>query len=119
MRNVLEARRKESDYVVRGARLSCKLGSVDSKLLMIKSHGVFLRNKPQCNINDRIPMKNIMSFGVCKIFKPPPPCIPITLKPWVNKKDVPLLINGIPALITGAKCFCKRGGVISIKSSGQ
>ena len=119
MRNVLDARSKVSDYVVRGARLSCKLGSVDSKLLMIKSHGVFLRNKPQCNINDRIPLKNIMSFGVCKMFKPPPPCIPITPKTWKNKRNVPLLINGSPALITDAICICKRGGVISIKSSGQ
>jgi len=79
------------------------------------SHGIFLKDKAQCNIGDRIPIKNIIPFGNCTITSPPPPCVPATLLPWVNKKDTTLSLNGQKALIKNAICVCAIGGIITIE----
>jgi len=119
MENVLDANSKLSEYVVCGAKLSCTLGTAKSNLKMPISHGVFLKDIPQCNINDRVPLMNILSFGSCNRSVPPPPCIPATPLPWMNKKDILLFINGSEALIKDAICSCSFGGIISIDDSGQ
>jgi len=119
MENILDANSKLSEYVVDGAILNCPLGSAKSTLKMPTSHGVFLKDKPQCNVNDRVPLVNILSFGTCSRSAPPPPCVPATPSPWINKKDTPLIINGKEALIKDAICACSFGGIISIDDSGQ
>ena len=119
MENILEDNSRLSEYVVNGATTSCTLGTTNSKLLMPLSHGIFLKDKAQCNVGDRIPIKNIVPFGNCKITMPPPPCVPITPLPWVNKIDTTLSLNDQKALLEDAVCFCARGGVISIEDSGQ
>jgi hypothetical protein len=110
---------KLSEYVVGGATMSCTLGTIKSPLQMPSSHGVFLKGKPQCNITDYKPYKNIISFGVCKRQSPPPACTPAINTPWVNKQDTNLLIDGQKALIKDANSFCALGGIISIEKSGQ
>ncbi|MCL2610826.1 MAG: DUF4280 domain-containing protein [Defluviitaleaceae bacterium] len=119
MENVLESNAKLSEYVVDGATLECTLGTVKSTLKMPLSHGIFLKDKAQCNVGDRIPIKNILPFGNCNITSPPPPCIPATLLPWINKKDTTLSLNEQKALIQNAICFCSIGGIITIEDSGQ
>ncbi|MCL1935162.1 MAG: DUF4280 domain-containing protein [Defluviitaleaceae bacterium] len=119
MQNVIEDKSDLSEYVVNGATTKCTLGTAKSKLLMPMSHGVFLKDKPQCNVGDRIPIKNILPFGNCTISSPPPPCVPVTPAPWANKKDTTLSINDQKALLKNANCFCAIGGTISIEDSGQ
>ena len=116
MQKTLQDKSKLSEYVVAGARLSCTLGASKSTLQMPISHGIFLKDKPQSNIQDRIPIKNIESFGSCTKIGP---CIPATALPWVNKKDSTIMINGQKALIKDAVCFCTVGGIITIEDSGQ
>jgi len=116
---VLDDITKLSEYVVCGATTRCTLGTMLSTLAMPLSHGVFLKEQPQCNIGDRIPIKNIRIFGNCKRTLPPPPCTPVVPLPWVNQKNTTLSINNQKALIDDAVCFCTFGGVISLVDSGQ
>jgi len=119
MENTLQDNSELSEYVVHGATLQCTLGTAKSTLNMPLSHGIFLKDKAQCNIGDRIPIKNIVPFGNCTITSPPPPCVPATLLPWINKKDTTLSLNGQKALIKNAICVCAIGGIITIEDSGQ
>ena len=114
----IEDKNRLSEYVVTGATLHCTLGAAPSTLVMPVSHGVFLNGKPQCNVDDIKPI-NILSFGTCNISNPPPTCIPMVKKPWVNAFDTTLLIDDEKALTDSAHAFCALGGIISIETSGQ
>lgn len=56
---------KETSYVVHGAEIQCSCGLRKSNIVVPLSHGEFIRNFPQLNVEDRIPNKNILSFGGC------------------------------------------------------
>lgn len=116
MDNVLNDNSNLSEYVVEGAITRCSLGSRKSEILMPNSHGIFLKEKPQCTIYDKIPIENIAPFGGCRAIIT---CTPNIVLPWVNKKDTTLVLNDEKALIEDAVCFCTHGGIIEIEHSGQ
>jgi hypothetical protein len=107
----------ESDisYVFRGATLECNKGSTPSLLDMPCSHGVYREEKAQVNIQDYIPMVNIMPFGVCSITDGP--CTPATA-PWVDGKN-DVLVENQPALLSKSTTSCSVGGKIRIVKDGQ
>jgi len=52
-------------YVVHGAKIHCTYGSTWGRLIVPKSHGVFLRQKAQLNKMDCKAMENITPMGIC------------------------------------------------------
>lgn len=53
------------EYLVRGAPLRCSYGSHMRYLDMLKTHGVYLDDKPIMHEKDCVVGENIMSFGIC------------------------------------------------------
>lgn len=60
---------KERDvtFLVHGAKTICPYGSRPARLIVPKSHGVFLKSKAQLNKKDSKPVVNIQSMGICKL----------------------------------------------------
>ncbi|MDR1066024.1 MAG: DUF4280 domain-containing protein [Clostridiales bacterium] len=108
-----------TEYVVRGAIVTCTLGSFPDFINMPKSHGVFLNGKPQLNIADSKAIANIKCFGTCNKSSPPIPCIPIFTMDWKNPQDPKLLIENKPSLTKNGFLTCSQGGVVRIIDSGQ
>lgn len=109
----------KTTYVVRGATISCTLGTAKDVINLPVSHGVYLKGKAQLNVADSVPGKNILSFGCCKKASPPPPCTPAICMKWINNMDTKLIIDKEKALLKGAKLTCVSGGIISIDKDGQ
>lgn len=110
---------KKTSYVVRGATISCTLGTAKDVLNLPVSHGVYLKEKAQLNIGDSKPGKNILSFGCCMRAEPPPPCVPAICMDWINHMDTKLIIDNKKALLKSATVTCINGGIISIDDDGQ
>ncbi len=131
------------EYLVRGATLECRMGSVPRKLNLLMDHGVYIVNKPvvhQLNC-DPGEMMNIPPFGVCKVTQKP--CMPIIVgfRWWdtypktrivdngqKNPVDRALASNKSPdapapkgedSLTTLSFLICSMGGLIEPKDSGQ
>jgi Domain of unknown function (DUF4280) len=81
-----------SQHVCNGATLQCTFGLAPSTLIVLPTNRVLTSKQPAANINDYIPMVNIMPFGMCNsIANPtvvsataaamgvltPMPCIPV------------------------------------------
>ena len=52
-------------YVVFGAKIACSCGLRESKVVLQKDHGVFIRKKEQINAKDKEGVQNIVPFGGC------------------------------------------------------
>ena len=120
-------------HVCNGATLQCTFGLAPSTLVVLPINRVLTSSQPAANINDSIPMVNIMPFGMCSsIANPsvaaataaalgvltPMPCIPVIPAPWVPGAPTVLLAN-IPSLDNISKLTCMWAGVISITNPGQ
>ncbi len=120
-------------YVVLGAMTECTWGSMDSRLILPMSHGVYIKGRAQLNIMDFMPIVNILPFGMCSSLLNPlvaaatianqgvlrkMPCIPVVVTPWMNgKKDK--LIENQPALLCSSMNMCLFAGLITINDDGQ
>ncbi|WDP92880.1 MAG: DUF4280 domain-containing protein [Desulfobacter sp.] len=124
--------------VCAGAMLQCSFGTTPSALAVTPEKGVS-STTPMANIMDHLPLKNIVSFGMCNtqsnpavaaatsaattaalgVYTPTPaPCVPATASPW--KPGAPtVLIGNQPALNDTATLTCTWGGTITIQSPGQ
>lgn len=120
-------------YVCSGARLKCSCGDKDASLNISPARTVFLTGRPQANISDHAPLKNITPFGRCHTLKYPPtaaataanrghltpmPCIPSTVTPWQNGEKGVKIVSA-PALLKSSYCKCIWGGMIQITDDGQ
>jgi hypothetical protein len=120
-------------HVCNGATLQCPMGSAPSKLVVLPVKMVNTDNQPAANINDHVPMANIMPFGTCmSILNPataaattaalgvltPGPCLPNTPSPWIPGSPTVILAN-MPALNQSSKLPCIAGGMIAIVVEGQ
>lgn len=124
--------------VCAGALLQCSFGAAPSSLIVTPEKGV-MTTMPAANILDHVPMKNVLSFGMCNtqsnpavaaataaattaalgVYTPTPaPCVPATAAPWVPGSPA-VLIGNQPALNDTSTLTCTWGGVITIKSPGQ
>jgi len=123
-----------ANYVCKGAKLKCSMGSDKSDLgVMHPMKAVKLDGQFMANIQDNKPMMNIMPFGQCKSLANPTvaaataanygklqemPCIPNTTAPWMPGKAT-VLIKGQPALMDNCKLMCMWAGMIEITDGGQ
>jgi hypothetical protein len=118
--------------VVLGAQLMCAFGTSPSALLVTPENKVLFENKPVATMQDAIPMKNIMPFGMCTTLTnpivaaqtaaalgvlTPTACIPVIVGTWIPPVPT-VLIAGKPAIDQTAKCMCAWGGVVQITNPG-
>jgi hypothetical protein len=118
--------------VTAGAMLKCSFG-LSPTALVVTPENRTLAGSPAANIMDHVPMKNIMSFGMCTTQSnpavaaataaasgtpTPAPCVPVLPAPWAPGSAT-MEIGNTPALNDTSKCNCTYGGVISITSPGQ
>jgi hypothetical protein len=119
--------------VVNGAVLMCTMGVAPSSLVVLPVNRVLAGGQPAANIQDHVPMLNIMPFGMC--ISPanptvaaataaalgvltPMPCIPATLAPWIP--GAPTVLNGsMPTLDNTCQCMCNWAGVVTVTVPGQ
>lgn len=139
---------QQKSYVVAGAVLTCTYGTQPVALTMPVSHGVFIKDKAQMNIQDYLPMQNIKPFGNCRSMENPAvqaantplpdpenpdevlepiivdgfvrkaPCTPIITMPWIGGKT-DVLIENEPALLNTCTTTCMYCGLIQIMDDGQ
>lgn len=120
----------EQVYLVRGAMLSCRMGSHPRRLNLPQSHGEYICDHPVI-MDEDCTMENISSFGVCSSPVPPagatlvrypgymgvPPevqgmkCVPSILKKWENT-------NG-QGVTMDSYLVCSCGGIIEPVTSGM
>ena len=114
-----------------GAMCTCSFGVAPSALMITPENKV-TTTMPIATIMDYIPLKNILSFGMCQsmanptvasataaklgVFTPMP-CIPMTNAPWIPGCPT-VLIGNKPALNQSSKLMCSYGGIIQITNPG-
>lgn len=119
--------------VVMGAVTQCTMGAAPGSFIVTPEKMVTGCKVPAANIMDFVPMKNIMTFGMCKSpsnpvvaaataaaagVLTPMPCIPATVAPW-SPGASKTKIKNMPALHDGCTCNCMWAGTIKINSPGQ
>ena len=119
--------------VCNGAMMMCSFGAAPSALVVLPINRVTTNQVPDANINDFVPMVNIMPFGVCispgnpafvaatsaALGVPTPvPCTPATASPWVPGA-ANVLLGGAPTLDNISTLMCSLGGVITFTSAGE
>jgi hypothetical protein len=60
-----------AEQVVNGAMLKCSMGMAPSSLIVLPAHMVNCNYVPAANVNDYVPMTNIMPFGMCQSLANP------------------------------------------------
>ena len=121
------------NHVCHGAMLKCSMGMAPSSLVVLPLNMQTTSNVPAANIQDHVPMVNIMPFGMCQSpanptvaaataaamgVLTPMPCIPLTPAPWVAGSPTVTLANQ-PALNKSSMLMCNWAGQISIEFEGQ
>jgi len=105
---------EEKEYVTTGALIKCNCGSLITPLRSSTST-VELAGQLACTTSDKIPMVNIMPFGICKTKMTP--CIPALLL-WLDfQPDV--VFEGANPLLNTSWIMCSIGGKIEIVHTGQ
>ena len=119
--------------VVNGAVLACSFGAAPSNLVVLPINRVQSGYQFAANIQDFIPMTNIMPFGMCMSpsnpqvaaattaalgVLTPQPCIPATTSPW-TPGALTVQLGSQPALDSISTCMCMWGGVITVTSPGE
>jgi len=109
------------------------MGVAPSSLVVLPINMQTTSSVPAANIQDHIPMVNIMPFGMCQSpsnpmvaaataaamgVLTPMPCIPVTPSPWVAGSPTVTLANQ-PALNKSSMLMCNWAGQISIQMEGQ
>ena len=116
------------------ANMMCAMGMAPSSLIVLPPPKMAMTGQQfDANINDHIPMVNIMPFGMC--ISPanptvaaattaalgvltPMPCIPNTPSPWVTGAPT-VLLDHLPALDQTSTLTCIWAGMISIVQPGE
>ena len=121
------------NHVCNGAMLKCTMGLAPSSLVVLPLNMQNTSNMPAANIQDHVPMVNIMPFGMCQSpanptvaaataaamgVLTPMPCIPLTPAPWAPGSPTVTLANQ-PALNKSSMLMCNWAGQISIQMEGQ
>jgi hypothetical protein len=119
--------------VVMGAVLQCSFGMAPSQLQVLPINRTQSGGQLAANIQDHIPMTNILPFGMCTSpanpqvaaataaamgVLTPQPCIPATASPWAPGSPT-VQIGNQPALNDTSMCMCNWAGVIQITMPGQ
>ncbi len=131
-----------SEYLVRGALLTCDFGSHARKLNLPLSHGIYIKEKAQILEDDCIVDDNISYFGVCTCETPPCDtetvtlqkygdagkdgatitgckCCPEIIGKWRDCMERNMYAGNVKTVTTESYLVCKHGGLIQPVSSGQ
>ena len=125
-------------HVCNGATLKCSSAvppGISTFVVVPIIHRMLTSNQPAANINDHVPMVNVMPFGMCMspanpafvaataaaLGTPTPvPCTPATPAPWVTGAvSPPVILDGVPALDNVSVLTCTLGGAITIAYPGE
>jgi hypothetical protein len=116
-----------------GAQMACTFSLTPSNLVVLPLNRVKTNMMFDANINDHVPMTNIMPFGACmSIANPavasatsaalgvltPQPCVPVTPSPWAPG-GVTVNLGNITTLDNMSKLACNWAGVISFVTAGE
>jgi len=120
--------------VCMGAQMMCTMGMAPSTLAVLPPPKMEnTEYMPAANINDHIPLVNILPFGMCMSpanpmvaaataaafgVLTPMPCIPNTPSPWVPGAPTVMLGNA-PALDNISQLLCTWAGVITFTTAGE
>lgn len=120
--------------VCSGATLQCSFGIAPSVLNVLPVNRTLTGGMPAANLQDHIPLLNILPFGMCtSLANPtvaaataaalgvltPMPCIPATAAPWIPGGPPTMLMGGVPALDANGTLMCTWGGAIKVVFPGQ
>ena len=117
------------------ATTMCTFGMAPSVLMVLPIHRKLTSGQPAANINDHVPILNVVPFGMCNTpsnpavaaataaalgVLTPMPCVPVTPAPWIpGAVGPPVILDGVPALDDISILMCVWGGVIKITFAGQ
>ncbi|MFR0687775.1 DUF4280 domain-containing protein [Enterobacterales bacterium AE_CKDN230030158-1A_HGKHYDSX7] len=120
--------------VCSGATLQCSFGVAPSALNVLPVNRTLTSGMPAANLQDHIPLVNILPFGLCTSpanptvaaataaalgVLTPMPCIPATAAPWLPGGPPTVLLGSMPALDSNGTLMCTWGGVIKVVFPGQ
>ncbi|MCE4072332.1 MULTISPECIES: DUF4280 domain-containing protein [Pseudomonas] len=120
--------------VCSGATLQCSFGVAPSVLNVLPVNRTLAGGMPAANLQDHIPLLNILPFGMCTSpanptvaaataaalgVLTPMPCIPATAAPWIPGGPPTMLLGGMPALDANGTLMCTWGGAIKVVFPGQ
>jgi len=120
--------------VCSGATLQCSFGVAPSVLNVLPVNRTLTGGMPAANLQDHIPLLNILPFGLCSSLANPTvaaataaalgvltpmPCVPATATPWVPGGPPTVLLGGMPALDANGTLMCTWAGVIKVVFPGQ
>ncbi|HEX8427341.1 RHS repeat-associated core domain-containing protein [Hymenobacter sp.] len=100
----------DDKYVMNGVWLTCDKGVTPSRF-NVTPKPVQLYDEHFANELDKIPLVNIMPFGVCSVSHSP--CVPVPLL-WEQVMEDGLTVMGARPLLDTSKCMCSLGGKIAI-----
>jgi uncharacterized Zn-binding protein involved in type VI secretion len=119
--------------VVSTAKTTCTMSAKPSQLVVAPTRQRTAGGQPAANIQDHVPISNIVPFGPCMspLFPPtaaataaangvltPVQCVPNTATPWAPGSMTVTIANQ-PALRQTDTCQCVWGGTITITDPGQ
>lgn len=120
--------------VCSGATLQCSFGVAPSVLNVLPVNRTLTGGMPAANLQDHIPLLNILPFGMCTSpanpmvaaataaalgVLTPMPCIPATAAPWIPGGPPTVLLGSMPALDANGTLMCTWGGAIKVVFPGQ
>lgn len=120
--------------VCSGATLQCSFGVAPSVLNVLPVNRILTGGMPAANLQDHIPLLNILPFGLCTSpanpmvaaataaalgVLTPMPCIPATAAPWIPGGPPTVLLGSMPALDANGTLMCTWGGAIKVVFPGQ
>ena|GEM_PF-812434 len=100
----------DDKYVMNGVWLTCDKGVTPSRF-NVTPKPVQLYDEHFANELDKVPMLNIMPFGVCSVTRTP--CMPAPIM-WERVMEDGLTVMGARPLLDTSKCMCGVGGKIAI-----
>jgi len=98
--------------VKHGALLQCTCGSMIAPLVATTAR-THVESALAATVNDHVPVKNIPSFGDCKMLGGP--CAPVTSLPWTPGSGRNVVIENQLALLSTDKLTCTAGGIITVQ----
>ena len=114
--------------VVHEAKIRCSQGTLPSLLVVPPDSPVSSDDKPVGTVDDHKPMKNIITFGMCRSLSnpqvatatqaasgvlTPQPCVPATNERWAPGAPF-AVVDEIRVLSSDSTCTCNWGGTIDI-----
>ncbi len=117
--------------VCEGALLRCPFGNVSTPLNLTRQNNIS-GTLPYANVNDHIPIHNIVPFGMCSsMMNPtvaaamaatsgiltPMPCMPVTNSAWTNPSEK-VEIDNAKAITVNSRLYCIWGGLIEVSFPG-